>query len=422
MKKLFIALITTGLLLLPVMIYAQSDQTPTGAPPVSQPLVPEGDFALKLATALKLGTPTSEAQAEDMLTSVGIAPQNGWIADYPVTPDIIGELQGAVAAAADAQKLPLGKEEALSAFQNLTAEFGLAVVPGSEGQYAEAQPESYTDPTIINNYYYEEGPPVVTYYPPPWDYYYLYAWVPYPFWWGGFFFSGYFCLNDFHRVVFVGHHRFVVTNHFFDHRSKRVFTIDPARRRTGHAFRTADISRNRGFNSAEAKRGASSIFERNRERVMSRGLNDRSLTQKPGGFERRAPAERGKIATAPSREGRPSDGRLTRPEGFGGRMNSRRVPENSERSFSAPSTGGRSFGSSGRSERSFSAPSRGGNFSCANCHGGGSSFGRGGGGSSSRGFSGGGFSRGGGGGSRGFSGGGFSRGGGFSGGRGGKGR
>ena len=199
MKKVLVAIISIGLLLMPLAVYAQSDWILSAVPPVSQALVPEGDFALKLATVLKLGTPTSEAQAEEMLTSVGIAPRNGWIADYPVTPDIIGELQDGVATAADSKKLPMEKVEALKAFQDLTTEFGLAVVPGSSGQYAENQPQP--DPTIVNNHYYEEGPPVVTYYPPPWDYYYLYAWVPYPFWSGGFFFSGFFCLHDFHTVV-----------------------------------------------------------------------------------------------------------------------------------------------------------------------------------------------------------------------------
>ena len=188
MKKVFITMVAMALLLLPLTVYAQSDQNSTGAPPVSQALVPEGDFALKLVTALGLGTPGSEAQAEDMLTSVGIAPRNGWIADYPVTPDIIGELQNAVAAAADSKKLPMEKGEALNAFKNLIGEFGLGVLPGSSGKYAESQLEP--NPTVINNYYYEEGPPVVTYYPPPWDYYYLYAWVPYPFWYSRFFFPG----------------------------------------------------------------------------------------------------------------------------------------------------------------------------------------------------------------------------------------
>ncbi len=394
-------MIIMAMCLLPLAAFAQSERNSTEAPPVSQALVPEGDFALKLVTALKLGTPESEAQAEDTLTSVGIAPKNGWIADYPVTPDMIGELRDAVATAADSKKLPMEKEEALKALQDVAAEFGLAVLPGDSGTYAESQPQ--LSPTVLNNYYDEEGPPVVTYYSPPPDYYYLYAWVPYPFWWSGFFFRGFFVLHDFHRVVVVGHRKCLVTNHFFDHKTKRVFTIDPARRRTGEGFRTRDISRNRGFNTPEARKGAESILHRSRERAVTitkgkefggshfvrpktggrseeqrftnKGKNtqsfdrrtDRSVRQ-PSNFERRN--EMNFRASSP-REGRSFNGsRVT-----------------SGRSFSSPSAGSRSFRSSessGRTfsapSRSFSAPSRGSSSACANCHGGNSSFGRGGGG------------------------------------------
>jgi len=76
MKKVFMAIISMALLLLPLAVYAQSENSSKEAPPVSQALVPEGDFALKLVTALGLGTPSGEAQAEDMLTSVGIASRN----------------------------------------------------------------------------------------------------------------------------------------------------------------------------------------------------------------------------------------------------------------------------------------------------------------------------------------------------------
>jgi hypothetical protein len=385
------------LVLLPLLVYAQSAQSSKEAPPVSQALVPEGDFALKLVPALGLGTPNSEAQAEDMLTSVGIAPKNGWIADYPITPDIIGELEDAVTGSSDANKLSMGKDEALKAFQELTAEFGLAVVPGGSGQYAETQPQP--DSALINNYYYEEGPPVVTYYPPPWDYYYLYAWVPYPFWSGGFFFSGFFCLHDFHRFVFVGRHRFLVSNHFINPVSRTVARIDPVSRRTGRDFRTGGTSHNRGFNSTEARRGATSIFERSHGQAfthrdnktstfsgrgengtLSRSITGRTMTQ-PGNIERSSQ--------------RPSAGEA---RGFSG------PGKGNERSFSAPSAGSRSFGSSDNSGRTFSGPSRsfsapssgGSSSSCANCHGNSGSFGRSGGGSSSGGSSGGGSNRGGG--------------------------
>ena len=60
-----------------------------------------------------------------MLASVGIAPKNGWIADYPITPDIAEELQNAISQAADSKRLSLSRNEALIAFQGLTAEMGL---------------------------------------------------------------------------------------------------------------------------------------------------------------------------------------------------------------------------------------------------------------------------------------------------------
>jgi hypothetical protein len=382
MKRLFITMISIVFLLVSAMVYAQSDQLPAGTPPVAQALVPEGDFALKLVTALKLGTPGGEAEAEDMLTSVGIEPKNGWIADYPVTPDIIGELQTAVGAAADSRKLPVGKDEALKAFQSVSAGFGLPVVADTSGDYAEDQPPTsppYTEPAVVNNYYYEEGPPVVSYYPPPWDYYYMYAWVPYPFWFNGFFFSGFFCLHDFHRVVIVGHHRFVVTNHFFDRRAKRVSTIDPARRRTGEPFRTADISRNRGFSSNESRRGASSIFERSRERpatlTAGKGSSGNNfVSPKTGGRteEQRFTnkennsqpfnTRRGGSVRQPSNVERRNEMNLRRPAGGEG-ISFKAPSVSNERSFSAPSMGdrggSRSFGSSESSGRSFSAPNRG---------------------------------------------------------------
>ena len=382
MRRVFITMIIIGLFLLPLNIYAQSDQLPTGTPPVAQALVPEGDFALKLVTALKLGMPGGEAEAEDMLISVGIEPKNGWIADYPVTPDIIGELETAIGTAADSRKLPIGKDEALKALQSVSADFGLPVVADTSGKYAEDQPPTnppYTEPTVVDNYYYEEGPPVVSYYPPPWDYYYMYAWVPYPFWFNGFFFSGFFCLHDFHRVVIVGHHRFVVTNHFFDRRAKRVSTIDPARRRTGETFRTADISRNRGFNSNESRRGASSIFERSRERAAtvttgkgSSGSNfvsprtggrteERRFTNRDNNNQLFNSGSGGSMKQWGNVERR-NEMDLRGPAGGEGK--SLKAPNvSNERSFSAPSMGdrggNRSFGFSESSGRSFSAPNRG---------------------------------------------------------------
>jgi hypothetical protein len=427
MKKVIIAMISIAFLLVPHIVYPQSEQTGSKAPPpVSQQLVPEGTFALKLAPALKLGTPENEIQAVDTLASVGIAPKNGWISDYPVTPDIIGELQDAVVAAADSKKLPMGKEEALKAFQGVAAEFNLAVLPGDSDRYAESQPQ--LSPAVINNYYYEEGPPVVTYYPPPWDYYYLYAWVPYPFWWYGFHFHGFFVLHDFHRTVVVGHRKCLVSNHFFDHKTKGVTRVDPARRGSEEAFRTRDADRHRGFNAPEARKSAQSIVERSRQRAAAlstgKGFNGGHF-RRPGAearSEQRMFTEKGNRQSFERRSDRSVSERnnFERRNQMNSRVSSPREGRSSwgpsvtsGRSFSSPSAGSRSFRSSqssGRSfgapARSFSVPSRGSSSTCASCHGGSSSFKRGGGGGSSRSFSSG----------RSFGG---SSGGGFSGGRGG---
>jgi len=346
MNKIFITVITVALFLLPLNLYAQSEQTSTGAPPISQALIPEGDFAVKLASALKLGTPDNEAQAEDMLTSAGIAPKNGWIANYPVTPNIVGELQNAVTAAADSNKLPMGKDEALKAFQGVSTELGLAVSPGGTGEYAESQPQA--NPGGIDNYYYEEGPPVVTYYPPPPDYDYLYAWVPYPFWCTGFFFPGFFVLHDFDTFVFVGHHHHHhrITNHFFNSRTHLVSRVDPV----SHAL--TNVSHATAFHSTATRNAASSIFHRSMER---------------GSFAR------GTHGIVTNNRGNTVGGRtLSNSSSFatGGGIN--------HRSFQGFS-------------RSFSAPSSRGSSSCENCHGGSTSFGRSG-GLGSRSFSSGGFS------------------------------
>jgi hypothetical protein len=422
MKRLLGVLTAVALSMAPFLVYAQSDQTTAHAPAIEQTLVPEGDFAMKLVASLKMGTVETEAQAEDMLSSVGRAPRNGWIADYPVTPDIIGELQKAVMAAADSNKLPMGRDEALKVFQNLTAEFGLAVAPETSSKYSENQaptsPE-YVQPTVINNYYYDEGPPVVTYYPPPWDYDYLYAWVPYPFWCSGFFFPGFFILHDFHRTVVFGHRTVVVTNHLFDHRARRVVVIDPVRRMRGRrTWVTSGFSPNRKFNP-ETRRGAASIFERSRERVRlgnamprtTRGgftgniarpgsqnrSKERSLRNR-GNIERRnemnIQGPRGEYGRSFSAPNATYERSVNQPPMKNRGFNRR--PERSERSFSSPSISNRSSRSPESFGRSFSASSR--SFSAPR-----GSFGGFHGGDLSGGFHGGGFG--------GFHGGGFSHGG-----------
>ena len=253
MKSLLIivSVAVCNLVFMPAGIHAQSAPGDGGQPPVAQPLVREGDLATNLVEALKLGTATSETEAESMLGNAGITPRNGWIADYPVTPDVIGELTKSISDAVDSDRLDMDKEEALKAFQDVTTRVNLTVRSSTSEQTG---PSDVTTPntTVINNYYYDQGPPVVTYYAPPPDYVYLYTWVPYPFWGWDFWFPGFYILVDFHRVVHVhdrddhdrhdhdgydhdrydhdrhGHDRQdhdrveVISNHFVDHQSNRV--------------------------------------------------------------------------------------------------------------------------------------------------------------------------------------------------------
>ena len=82
MNRLLIITLAAFMLLLPLPVKAAAD-APSKAPPVAQKLVREGDFAVRLATQLKLGKPTNEAEAENMLVNTGIARKT---AGYPITP------------------------------------------------------------------------------------------------------------------------------------------------------------------------------------------------------------------------------------------------------------------------------------------------------------------------------------------------
>ena len=143
MKKLIVAITVGFLFLIPVISYAQPEQNVQMAPPASQVLIREGDFAIKLVEVLRLGTAKNEAEAESMLASAGIAPKNGWIANYPLTPDIIGELRRAIGVALDSGKIAMNKDEALKAVQILIDnQWRMPAAPGEEQtrEYGEYPP------------------------------------------------------------------------------------------------------------------------------------------------------------------------------------------------------------------------------------------------------------------------------------------
>jgi hypothetical protein len=442
MKRLYLAILTVSMFLISpagAMIPAYAGEPvpeAQSAPSVGQQVIREGDYAVELVKVLKIGPQEGEADAETALASLGITPKSGWISDFPVTPDIIADIQASIDAAADAGKLPIGKAAADQAFVALNTEIGIEVMPAAEAgpgnNYAEDQ--AYEEPTVIDNYYSDEGPPVITYYAPPPDYAYLYAWDPFPFWCGGFWFPGYYVLNDFDFAFFdyghygYGHHGFFgrsdfrfyrdhhqfwhgnrqLSNHVIDPVTRRAVAIDPISRRpfTRTAFRPIGA---RSFNPVARTAGHGQRFignagVRNGGRQFSGTFNRASAanivnrsTGRSGtatfgrsgaGFNRGA-VSRGTPSPAFNRPSgsfnRPSYNRsFGRPAMRGGRAYS--APG---RSFSGP---GRSYSAPGRSYsapgRSYSAPGRsyGG--------GGGRSFGGGGG----RSFGGGAGGRGGGGG------------------------
>lgn len=465
-------LVMAALVLFPAPFYGQvqsggvTNQMSATSPPVAPPLVPEGVFAVQLVEALKIGQAQDEAQAENMLSAIGIEPKNGWIAGYPVTPDIVGEIEKSVAASADAKTLKMGRDEAQKAVENLSAKLGLNIIPaypsastqavstGNVPIYTymddngvlyytdryESIPEEYRDqlqtigeeappqpfeepaaevaetpvnnyaanpaPEVINNYYYNDGPPVVTYYAPPTAYYYLYAWVPYPFRCSGFFFPGFFILRDFHRHVIVNKHPFVVTNHVVSVANKTVSVVDPVTR--AHGAKVANrVTSSRVVESPSARAGAQAIIALSHKAAnsgkftTSRGFNtgapptpaNRTQVQnRPGqgpNVTRITPStiNRGTtstitpptVSTSPRPE--PRDFIKTANVGNQNRTNFKRPPAPQPRAFNPSAPSGRSFSQAPRPQVS-SPPStaqRSGSFSAPS----------GGGGSSSKGFQGG---------------------------------
>ena len=141
--------------------YSQSELSKPGPSPIERRLVREGSFAMELAEALRIGEVKSEAEAESRLASMGIAPRNGWIADYPLTSNIVGELENAIGEAADSGKIVMNRDEAIKVFQDLIVDI--------ENQYAGVEPSPGRQP-YPEPYYYPYPYP----YPYPFPYYFPY--------------------------------------------------------------------------------------------------------------------------------------------------------------------------------------------------------------------------------------------------------
>jgi len=363
-SRFLITFFVTLVVFVPTMIAAQSDQVAM-SPSISQPLIREGTLAVRLANALKVGSPASEAEAETMLGSVGIAPRNGWIGDYPVTPDIAVELQAAVGAAADAGNLVMGREAAVRTFGDVIAEDGFSVQADTSGQdYSGVAAPAYPDSTTITDYYYQEGPPVVTYYAPPPYYSYLYSWVPYPFWWWNFWFPGFFVLSDFH-VHGDGHghgeHGEFVTNHFRDSKTGVMSRIDPVHRVSGGTYSEGVA---KGWSSPSAYKGARAIYNGSRGNHSGIGSTAVSPSGNRGGNF--APS-RSRTYLAPAGAKGMMWGKATvrtypSSRNSGGSAFTQRSYSSTSgyaRSFSQPSGGSWAFHSSGGGMSSFSGASRG---------------------------------------------------------------
>ncbi len=243
MRTSWTIVLTIGLLLLPAAAamaeYGPQDAQAGDIPPVSQPLVREGDFAIELAPLYGLGTPFSETEAEDLLAQAGILPLSGWISDYPVTPEILSQLQESAARAAEDGKLWMSAEESQSVLFDLAWRMGLPVPAGTDSDGAEeAEPPGIAyDQPVINNYYTGYGPPIITYYPPPAYYSSLYMWVPSPVWWYGYWFPGFYICNTFSTTIVVHSRTVYVRNRFVDHVTKRVVHVVPVVQADRHGGR-----------------------------------------------------------------------------------------------------------------------------------------------------------------------------------------
>lgn len=216
MKRMLVIFVAASLVLAPFAASVNAKGSTSKRPPIEQPLVSEGEFAVELASALSLTSSHDEAAAESSLSSISIAPRNGWISDYPMTPDIIAEVRESAARSASSGSLSISEADATRTVDSVSTAMKLPVKAAdekytyessssssSEYQSSSAAPppevSEYVEPSEVEEYYDEYGPPIVSYYPPPWEYGYLYDWVPWPFWWGGFGFGGFFVLCDFDR-------------------------------------------------------------------------------------------------------------------------------------------------------------------------------------------------------------------------------
>lgn len=188
--------------LLPLATWAAETPADAGeAPLIAPPVIEQREFAFHLAAALGVPVPESEdpLRAIRMLVPLGIMPRGGWSPEEAVTPDALAELRDAVATAAAAGRLRLDPPDALNAFERVLAqlELPLPAEPSRRAPRDTATREAGAcpDPRVYGDYYNGAGVPPYTYCPPPPAYYPMYVWVPTPFYWQGYFFTGFYALR-----------------------------------------------------------------------------------------------------------------------------------------------------------------------------------------------------------------------------------
>jgi len=232
-QRLLIILLTAGAYFLPLPVEGQNEPAYVPEQIIAPSVVRQGDLALRLAQALALPNAEDEEEAIDALVTVGIVPTGGWMADYPMTPQLVTTLRDTVMAAAG--RLGIGSDTAMNIFTQLIADYGLPLPADMSASYAGGgfPPTTYgpyCDGTALEYYYGNFGAPVYSYCPPPPAYLYLYSWVPGDFLLQRQAFTGFFVLKHFDRIPHHTRHErrrdhFAGADQRDDHH-RRVFQAD----------------------------------------------------------------------------------------------------------------------------------------------------------------------------------------------------
>ena len=106
--------------------------------------VSQGEFAVLLAAELGLGDGLSPRAAAEVLSDALIAPRLGkWDLNAPITQGLLDRLGNLTLAAARAERIPIGPDEARFAFDSATA------LAGISGHFTEVPLPTYTEPTVV---------------------------------------------------------------------------------------------------------------------------------------------------------------------------------------------------------------------------------------------------------------------------------